>query len=337
LTTATAPTLPQDVTTVTPNFKNAYAWNFSLQVSRQLTTNDALTVGFVNTGGRNLLWLHNSNLINPIATLADGRPAFDSRVNARTRANPAFNNVTLQDTGANSSYNALVVSYERRLAHGVQTNASYTYSHALSDAPDVNSFEQNLFVEDTTNRLRDRGNAYINHPHSLTASTLWSPSVKTENKFGHTLLNNNQFAVLTVLASGDQQNITANAKTNLTGDAKVTSVTRPLFIGRNTVRGPKVVQFDLRYTRTLFTLWERVKPQFFVEFNNIFNHTNVTSLNTVVPVESSGCPNKTNNFTLDPLHCGQLTTAGGVLPTAFPAVSTVLQQRLVHFGLTARW
>jgi len=335
LTTATAPTPPQDVTTVTPNFKNAYAWNFSLQVSRQLTTNDALTVGFVNTAGRNLLWLHNSNLINPIGTLADGRPVFDTRVNASTRANPAFNNVTLQDTGANSSYNALVVSYERRLAHGVQTSASYTYSHALTDAPDVNSFEQNLSVEDTTNRLRDRGNAYINHPHSFTASTIWSPSVKMENKFGHTLLNNNQFALLTVVASGDQQNVTANA--NLTSDSKVTSVTRPLFIGRNTVRGPKVVQFDLRYTRTLFTLWERVKPQFFVEFNNIFNHTNVTSLNTVVPVESSGCPNKINNFILDSMHCGQLTTAGGALPAAFPAVSTVLQQRLVHFGLAARW
>jgi hypothetical protein len=335
LTSASAPTLPQDVTTVTPNFKNAYAWNFSLQVSRQLTTNDAFTVGFVNTAGRNLLWLHNSNLINPIGTLADGRPVFDPRVNASTRANPAFNNVTLQDTGANSIYNALVVSYEHRLAHGVQTNVSYSYSHSLSDAPDVNSFEQNLFVEDTTSRLRDRGNAYINHPHSLTASTIWSPSLKMENKFGRTLLNNNQFALLTVVASGDQQNITANA--NLTGDTKVASVTRPLFIGRNTVRGPKVVQFDLRYTRTLFTLWERVKPQFFVEFNNIFNHPNVTSLNTVVPVDSTGCPKASNNFSLDPLHCGQLSPAGTTLPTTFPAVSTVLQQRLVHFGLAARW
>jgi len=60
-------------------------------------------------------------------------------------------------------------------------------------------------------------------------------------------------------------------------------------------------------------------------------------LNTVVPVESSGCPNKINNFILDSMHCGQLTTAGGALPAAFPAVSTVLQQRLVHFGLAARW
>jgi hypothetical protein len=331
LTTASAPTLPQDVTTVTPNFKNAYAWNFSLQVSRQFTTNDALTVGFVNTAGRNLLWLHNSNLINPIGTLADGRPVFSTAINASTRANPAFNNVTLQDTGANSSYNALVVSYERRLAHGVQTSASYTYSHALSDAPDVNSFEQNLSVEDTTNRLRDRGNAYINHPHSFTASTIWSPSVKMENKFGHTLLNNNQFALLTVVASGDQQNITANA--NLTHDAKVTSVTRPLFIGRNTVRGPKVVQFDLRYTRTLSTLWERVKPQFFVEFNNIFNHPNVTALNAVGQVDTNGSPVAT-----DPKFNPNYGALLPAQPASFlGASSTVLQQRLVHFGLAARW
>jgi hypothetical protein len=42
--------------------------------------------------------------------------------------------------------------------------------------------------------------------------------------------------------AGDQQNITANR--NLTNDAKVT--TRPLFIGRDTARGPNIYQVDAR-------------------------------------------------------------------------------------------
>src|SRR5206468_3313124 len=70
LTTATAPAIPS-VFTVTPNFKNAYAMTATLQVSRELSKNDALTFAYVNTGGRQLQWLHNLNLINPLGSLLD--------------------------------------------------------------------------------------------------------------------------------------------------------------------------------------------------------------------------------------------------------------------------
>jgi Carboxypeptidase regulatory-like domain/TonB dependent receptor-like, beta-barrel len=305
---------PPDVTTVTPNFKNAYVINTSLQITRQLTDNDAITIVGVNTNGRNLLWLHNINLIPTGTTLADGRPVFSKVIDATTRVNPAFNNVNEQDVGANSSYNALEINYEHRFSHGVMSSASYTWSHSISDAPDVNSFEQNLPVEDTTNLKRDRGNSYVNRPHAFTTSTVWTPHVNTEGTLGY-LANNNQIAWLTNIASGDEQNITANR--NLTNDSTVTSVTRPLFIGRYTVRGPKVVQFDMRYTRT-FPVTERISAQFFTEANNVFNNRNVTSLNTVVPVDATGA-------------------VIGSLPTSFPKSSTVLQGRLLQFGLVARW
>jgi len=304
-----------------------------------------VTFAYVNTGGRQLQWLHNINLINPLGFLLDGRPVFDSRVSASTRANPAFNNVTSQDVGASSSYNALEINYEHRFSRGLVVSAAYIYSHTISDAPDVNGFEQNLvYVEDPTNRLRDRGNSYINRPHSFTASTVWSPRLRVENSLANRLLNDNEFAMLTNIASGDQQNVTANA--NLNGDSLVTSITRPLNIGRNIVRGPKIVQFDLRYTRTLFTLKERFRAQFLAEATNIFNRKNITALNTVVPVTtkldptvqtSPGCPSAGNNFTLDATHCGQLATTSGSLPTSFPVSTTVLQGRILDFGLGVRW
>jgi hypothetical protein len=333
LTTATAPATPS-VFTVTPNFKNAYALTTTLQVSRELSKNDAVTFAYVNTGGRQLQWLHNINLINPLGFLLDGRPVFDPRANA-PRANPAFNNVTLQDVGASSRYNALEINYEHRFSRGLVASAAYIFSHTISDAPDVNGFEQNLvYVEDPTNRLRDRGNSYINRPQSFTASTVWSPRAKVENSIANRLLNDNEFAVLTNIASGDQQNVTDNA-TNLNNDSLVTSITRPLNIGRNTLRGPKIVQFDLRYTRTLFTLRERIKAQFLTEATNIFNHPNVTTLNTAgVVVDTSGCPKSANNFALDPTHCGQVTG----FPSTFGRPSgTVLQGRILDFGLGVRW
>jgi len=333
LTTATAPAIPS-VFTVTPNFKNAYAMTATLQVSRELSKNDALTFAYVNTGGRQLQWLHNINLINPLGSLLDGRPVFDPRVNAGTRANPAFNNVTLQDVGTSSTYNALEVNYEHRFSRGLVASAAYIYSHTISDAPDVNGFEQNLvYVEDATNRLRDRSNSYINRPQSFTASVVWSPRLKVENSLVNRLLNDNDLAMLTNIASGDEQNVTANA--NLNGDSLVTSITRSLGIGRNTLRGPNIYQFDLRYTRTLFTLKERFRAQFLTEATNVFNHPNVTSLKTGgVLVDTTGCSKTANGFTLDPTHCGQITgfPAGFGTPSA-----TVLQGRILNFGLGVRW
>ncbi len=329
LTSATAPAIPS-VFTVAPNFRNGYAMTTTLQISRQLASNDAITLAFVNTGGRQLQWLHNINLINPITALADGRPVFSATVSASTRANPAFNNVTLEDVGASSGYNALEVNYEHRISHGFLVSGHYIYSHTISDAPDVNGFEQNLvYVEDPTNRLRDRGNSYINRPHSFTASTVWSPSVKVGNTFANRLANDNEFAVLTNIASGDQQNIVAPL--NLNGDPTVAAtVTRPVSIGRNTVRGPKVVQFDLRYTRTLFTLNERLRAQFITEATNLFNHPNVTSLNTTIPAANF---NLTGTAATNPSY----GTILGPLPTSFPYSLTVLQGRILDFGLGVRW
>ena len=299
-----------DVTGVTPNFKNAYTINSSIRITRQLSTADALTLGYVHTGARNLEYLRNLNLINPIGALADGRPIFSSTISAATRLYPQFGNLTVQDIGAITNYDALIVNLRHRFARGFDMNASYTWSHSISDAPDANSFEQNTFLEDSTSRARDRGNSSVNRPQALTVSTIVEPRVSLQNRFWNRLANDNSLAILANISSGDEQNITANRTLN--GDPK--AVTRPLFIGRNAVRGPNIYEFDLRYTRTLFTLWERVQPKFLAEATNVFNHPNITALNTVVPVDTSGNP-----------------TSG--LPTRFPALSTVLEGRIVQFGI----
>ena len=176
---------------------------------------------------------------------------------AATRANPLYNNIALQDIGDNSAYNALIVNYQRRIAHGLLINASYTWSHSIDDAPEANSYDQgSVFISDPTNRNRDRGNAAINRPDAFTLSTVWAPVAKFDNRVSQYLANNNQFSILANVSSGDEQNITANSVLN--GDSLAGSgsgaATRPLFVARNTARTPSVYQFDIRYTRTLFKL-----------------------------------------------------------------------------------
>ena len=301
------------ITAVTPDFKNAYTLNASIQITRQLSQNDALTVGYIHTGARDLGYLRNMNLINPISFLADGRPVYGA-ASASTRLYPQFNGITLQDVGAVSDYEALIVHLNHRWSAGYALSASYTWSHTISDAPDANSFEQNIPIEDPTNRRRDRGNSIVNRPNALLITAVLAPSFKIENKFLNRLANDNQLTMLGNFSSGDQQNITSSVQP-LNGDSN-TSMQRPLFIGRDALRGPNIYQFDARYTRILFRIKERIQPKIIAEANNLFNHRNITALNAVVPTTSLGVP---------------------TIPAVFPPLSTVLEGRIIQLGIRLDW
>jgi hypothetical protein len=311
--TGTLPRSAQTLYTITPNFKDGYGINTSIQITRQLSTDDSLTVGYANAGGRNLEYLRNMNLINPIGALADGRPVYGPS-GASTRANPLYNNIAIQDIGNNSSYNALILNYQRRLAHGVLASASYTWSHSIDDAPEANTYDQgSVFITDPTNRNRDRGNSSINRPNAFTVSSIWAPTATLGNRVVNYLANNNQLGLLVNATSGDQQTITAN--TTLNGDSLATS--RPLYVGRNTLRTPAIYQFDIRYTRTFLKIRERFQPKFFIEANNVFNHPNITTINTTATVAAA---------------TGAIVTS----PT-FAPVSTLLEGRIVQLGGRIDW
>jgi hypothetical protein len=72
----------------------------------------------------------------------------------------------------------------------------------------------------------------------------------------------------------------------------------------------------MRYSRTFFRLWERLAPTFFIEANNLFNHPNITILNTTAIVNSLGV------ITAQP---------------TFAPVSTTLEGRIVQLGVRADW
>lgn len=307
----------QSIYALTPNFKNEYVWNANLQVQQQLSKGDSLTLGYIMTNGRNMQFLRNMNLINPTGALADGRPIFSTSVSAATRLYPQFNNITLIDVGSNSSYNAMTVGYEHRVTYGLTVNANYTWSHAISNTPEGNSYEFSTPVEDPTNPKRDRANSSINRPNSFTGSFVYAPSFHLENKVANGFVNGNNLALLANVSTGDQQTITVSQALN--GDTTATS--RPLFVGRNTVRTPNIYQYDLRYTRQFGTYFERVKPQLLIEANNVLNRSNVTTINTTATVAAT-------QPTPSSPPIGTILTQ----PTLAP-VSSVLEARILQFGL----
>ena len=308
---ATLPAIPS-IYAVTPNFKNAYTLNTSFQVEQQITKNDKVILGYVNTGARDQGYERDMNLINPTGYLPDGRPIFSTAINSNTRLYPQFNGITLQDVGAVANYNALVLNYLHRFGQGFELSANYTWSHSISDAPDANSFEQSVVIEDPYSRAYDRGNSIVNRPQAFNMSAYFHPTFKGGNAFWNHLANGNELTMLANLASGDEQNETASL--NLNNDPIGSAAQRPAFVGRDTLRTGNIYQVDMRYTRVFINIHERFKAKLLAEAGNVFNTRNVTTLNTKATVNSLGI----------------ITGAPSLAPT-----STVLEGRLIQLGIRA--
>lgn len=310
----TAPTgfsLPtQDVYTVSPDFRTLYSTNANLQVSRELTSDMGVIVTYLYTKGTHIPVYRNVNTIPTGALLPDGRPIYGS-----SRIDPRFNNIGMNESVANSNYNGLNISLRRRFARGYEWLATYTWSHAIDDAPEQNIIDSSTtnWMQDPSNRRRDRASSFSDRRHAFTGTAVLNPTFNIDSRPLGYLANNNRIALMFVASSGDVFNIGSNRQLN--GDTIIpASQQRPNFIPRNSFRGQPIVQMDARYSR-VFPIGERFKPEFLAEAWNVFNHSNVTGYNTTALVDA----------------VGNITTLPSLLQT------TALDARLLQIGVRFSW
>src|SRR5207245_2618929 len=78
---------------VDPAFQVARTWQSNAQVERSFGRDFTASVGVVYAKGSELPVVTDVNVINPVGTLADGRPIYNTATNASTRVDPRFNHV----------------------------------------------------------------------------------------------------------------------------------------------------------------------------------------------------------------------------------------------------
>ncbi len=295
----------QDVVSVARDFTNLYSANGNISIEREIARNTGLSFTYLFTRGNRLPVYRNVNLIPTANTLADGRPIFGTG-----RVDPRFNNISVAESVGQSIYNGGTITLKHQQSFGLTLFASYTWSHSIDDAPEQNNIDSaTQYPEDATNRKRDRGNSLTDRRNSFATEGVYTPSVTKTSGTWNYLLRNNQLSFAFVGYSGDILNIGSNQVLN--GDPTVvSSLQRPLYIGRNTYLGPPTYQLDARYTR-LIPFGERVQAQLFAEFTNLLNHTNVTGVNTTAIVNRAGVITGAPSY----------------------AWTTALDQRLVQFGV----
>jgi hypothetical protein len=121
------PFAPPNYTTTPSNFYGARYLEFSLQLQRQITQNDAVIVSYAGNHGYDLFVANNhlNQNFGPNFSSFQGLPA--------TSPDPRCGQVSSFSNDAISNYNGVSVQYKHIDHSGLTTDIAYTYSHALDD------------------------------------------------------------------------------------------------------------------------------------------------------------------------------------------------------------
>jgi hypothetical protein len=254
-----------------------YQWNAALEQS--LGSSQSISFTYVGAIGRDLL-----------RTTILGNP------------NPDFISVYLTDNTATSDYQALQVKFQRRLSHGLQTLASYTFSHSI-DIASTDAFTILNTPNAFANPNIDRGNSDFDIRHSFTAGVTYALPTPEWSKFARATLGNWSVDAFVLARSAPPVNVVGSLV--VVGGAYL--YPRPdvvagqpfeLFgsqypggkifnknaftpapagqqgdFGRNVLRGFGATQADVAFQRQ-FRFTEQLNLRFRAEFFNIFNHPN---------------------------------------------------------------
>ncbi len=277
---------------VNPNFKNANVQSWNLNVQQQVTRNLGVMIGYFGAKGTHLEVDRNINQSTVLGT-AGSRPFVALSATSQFLPGKSLSNrITERDSSSNSSYNALWITANQRLGHGLQFNASYTFSHSIDEVSRNNA---GIIVQDSTDIFNSRGNSDFDARHRFVANAIYDLPFK-----GNRLVSGWKLAPIVVVQSGNPFNIVlATAGTTGAGNTIRPNLIAPVQIsgnpaqwitnamtafsvpaansfgnlGRNVFYGPGFTNFDLALIKNT-KITERVNVQFRADAFDLFNHPN---------------------------------------------------------------
>jgi len=203
---------------VNHNLKDAYVQQWNLNVQQQITPTLGMMIGYFGSKGTHLRVPRNLNQIlfqvsstlRPFTTLASSQ-SFPCPV-APATACPTLGNIAEIDDASNSSYNALWATATKRISHGLEFSASYTWSKSL----DFNSLGSQ---QGTTVPLEDSTNPRLNYgPSDYDARNRFVLSGLYDLPFhGNRFFEGWEFASIAQFQSGNPVNVVTTS--GLTGSA----------------------------------------------------------------------------------------------------------------------
>jgi hypothetical protein len=133
--------LPLDLSIADPNLNDPYAENWNFTIERQLPGDTILSLGYVGSSGHRLMLESELNPpLSQAACAANATCVADRVIQGFVLpTNFAYDPTVFASLGnietvGNSNYNAFQVNVDKRLSHGLQLTAAYTWAHGLDNA-----------------------------------------------------------------------------------------------------------------------------------------------------------------------------------------------------------
>jgi hypothetical protein len=243
--------------------------SFSMEhlVARDLT----VSASYLFARGVKLPRTRNINLVMPGPVFGPGR------------ADPRFDNIYQLENSASSTYQGVSFSVNRRMSNELEFSASYTLSKTLDDASDFDEQPQNPF-----NLKSEQALSLQHQQQRLVFNALWELPIGDEEAgkaaqdnwitriFGHI-----EVAPIFTVESGRPVNPLTGVDSNRGGAYPLSS--RPLGLGRNSLRSPMLVNMDFRVLK-YFLFGKTARFDLVGEAFNLFNRANVTRIDPVYGV-----------------------------------------------------
>ncbi|HEV2381968.1 MAG TPA: carboxypeptidase regulatory-like domain-containing protein [Terriglobia bacterium] len=246
-----APTncIPPNGYTTTPDgtFKYPVFYEWSAGVEQQIGNNWAVKVNYVGTHASELPYIVGPNSFQTICQGCFSPYPYNSIPDAR------FQGVTQNSFGANSIYNALQTSLEKRTSHGLTMNLNYTWSHCLDTLSNEGSvtggFNPNTSIAEMTPGVplsNLYGNCDYDIRNSLNGNYIFQlPSLVHDNKILGAVINGWQISGDLFIHSGYPFSVTGpgysaggNGVFNTVGGGAYVGSTPTVFLAQPTGANP---------------------------------------------------------------------------------------------------
>ena len=265
------------------DYAQPYVQQGRLGVERELMPNLSLSVTYLFYKGVHLSRTRDINLGVPVPTVVTDPSGntFTVLRHPATRPIPGFTRISLFESTADSRYNGLAIELKRRFTRGLQFIMAYTYSSAKDNKPDqtmvVVGTDDVKGVQNNLDIRADWGRSDMDIRHRFVFSPVYEIGrVAKDNAVAGAFLSNWTFSGIVTLQSGFAYSALIAGDANRDGNSATDRVPST---PRNGFTTPSIYVFDTRATKS-FKFGEKYNLSFIAEAFNLFNRSNIATVNT---------------------------------------------------------
>jgi hypothetical protein len=281
-------------------FQNPMIHQGDLVFERQVSRNMVVSASYLFSFGKNLPTFIDVNLSPATTTrsvnIVDGPFAGQTWTFpyylGNARPNPSYGFIDQISSVVESKYHALVLQANRRLTGGLQFQTSYTLSRASDNGQNSTTFTPGFSGPfDPFDLQGEKGYSAFDRRHKFVASAVYNTDFASlkDNAVGRAIFNGWTIAPIFNAFSGARYtgNTSGSSVSGVFGFSQAGGVNgsngslRFALVPPNFFKQPNIWYTDLRISRR-FHIKEKMNFELLAEGFNIFNRTQVTSVNTTI-------------------------------------------------------